>query len=204
MLSRPNQINAILALKCHCAGNEISQVRAEVSKILPGTQVIEEASKVITRAEARDRAAKEAKQAIESEKVHRLQIRNEQERFAAIYVPSIMGLSVLWIALLFMSNVRDRQSEIGILRATGVKARKILSLFLLKAVLMGLIGSLLGIIVGLMISLFLRNVDFNMAYIDWYMILMAVILAPLISLLASWIPAFIASQQDPAVVLSQE
>jgi len=115
-----------------------------------------------------------------------------------------MGLSVLWIALLFMSNVRDRQSEIGILRATGVKARKILSLFLLKAVVMGLIGSLLGIIVGLMISFILRNVDFSMAYLDWHMILMAVFLAPLISVLASWIPAFIASQQDPAEVLSQE
>jgi hypothetical protein len=204
MLNRPNQINAILALKCHCAGNEISQVRTDVSKILPETQVIEEASKVVTRAEARDRAAQEAKQAIESERIHRLQIRNEQEHFAAIYVPSIMGLSVLWIALLFMSNVRDRQSEIGILRATGVKARKILSLFLLKAVVMGLIGALIGIIVGFMISLFLRSVQFNMAYIDWHMILMAVILAPLISVLSSWIPAFIASQQDPAIVLSQE
>jgi len=204
MLDRPNQINAILALKCHCSGNEILQIREEVRKILPGTQVIEESSKVITRAEARDRASKEAEQAIESEKFHRLQIRNEQERFAAIYVPSIMGLSVLWIALLFMSNVRDRQSEIGILRATGVKASKILSLFLLKALVMGLIGSLLGIIVGLMISLLLRSVDFNFAYIDWIMLLMAFILAPVISLLASWLPAFIASQQDPAVVLSKE
>lgn len=204
MLNRENQINAILALKCHCSGNEISQIREEVSKILPGTQVIEESSKVVTRAEARDRAAKEAKEAIESEKTHRMQIRNEQEHFAAIYVPSIMVLSVLWIALLFMSNVRDRQSEIGILRATGVKANKILSLFLLKAVVMGLIGALLGIILGLIISLLLRNVDFNIAYIDWYMILMAVVLAPFISLLASWVPAFIASQQDPAVVLSKE
>jgi len=204
LLDRPDQINAILALKCHCVGNEISRIRAEVSEILPGTQVVEEASKVITRAEARDRAAKEAKQAVESEKFHRLQIRNEQERFAAIFVPSIIGLSVIWVALLFMSNVRDRRSEIGILRATGVKARRILSLFLLKAVVMGLIGSLLGIIAGLMISLFLRKVDFNMVYIDWQMILMAVILAPVISLLASWIPAFMASQQDPAVILSQE
>jgi hypothetical protein len=204
LLNQPDKINAILALKCHCAGNEISQIRRDVSEILPGTQVVEEASKVVTRAEARDRAAKEAKRAIESEKVHRRQIRNEQERFAAIYVPSIMGLSIVWIALLFMSNVRDRQSEIGILRATGVKSRKILSLFLLKAIVMGLIGSLLGIILGLMIGLLLRNVDFNMAYIDGHMIVIAVILAPLISLLASWIPAFIASQQDPAVVLSQE
>ena len=204
ILKRTGQINAILALKCHCAGNEISQIRAEVSGILPGTQVIEEASKVVTRAEARDRAAREAREAIESEKVHRQEIRNEQERFAAIYVPSIMALSVLWIALLFMSNVRERQSEIGILRATGLKASKILCLFLLKAVVMGLIGAILGILAGLMISFLFGKVDFSVAYLNWQIILLAVALAPLISLLASWIPAFMASQQDPAVILSQE
>ena len=166
--------------------------------------MIEEVSKVVTRAEARDRAAKEARQAIVSEKVHRLEIRNEQERFAAIYVPSIMGLSVLWIALLFMSNVRERQSEIGILRAIGLKASKILSLFLLKAIIMGLIGAILGILAGLMISLMFGKVDFSVDILNWQIILLAVALAPLISLLASWIPAFMASQQDPAVILSQE
>ena len=204
LLKRPDQVNAILALKCECAGNDISQIRAEVSGILPGTQVIEEASKVVTRAEARARAGREAKEAIESEKVHRQEMRNEQERFAAIYVPSIMGLSVLWIALLFLSNVRERQSEIGILRAIGLKASKILSLFLLKAAVMGLIGAILGILAGLMISPLFGRVNFNETYLNWQIILLAVALAPFISLLASWIPAFIASQQDPAVILSQE
>jgi putative ABC transport system permease protein len=204
LLKRPGQVNAILALKCECAGNDISQIRAEVSGILPGTQVIEEASKVVTRAEARARAGREAKEAIESEKVHRQEMRNEQERFAAIYVPSIMGLSVLWIALLFLSNVRERQSEIGILRAIGLKASKILSLFLLKAAVMGLIGAILGILAGLMISPLFGRVNFNETYLNWQIILLAVALAPFISLLASWIPAFIASQQDPAVILSQE
>jgi hypothetical protein len=204
LLNRVGQINAILALKCHCAGNEIAQVRAEVSGILPGTQVVEEASKVVTRAEARDRAAKEADDALESERNHRMEMRNEQEQFAAIYVPSIMGLSVLWIALLFMSNVRERQSEIGILRATGLGARKILSLFLLKAIIMGFLGAILGIVTGLLSSLLLRKAYFDMAYLDWHIIFLALVVAPMISLLASWIPAFMASQQDPAMILSQE
>ena len=64
--------------------------------------------------------------------------------------------------------------------------------------------AILGILAGLMISLLFRNVDFNVAYLNWQIILLAVALAPLISLLASWIPAFIASQQDPALILSQE
>ena len=103
-----------------------------------------------------------------------------------------------------MSNVRERQSEIGILRAIGLKASKILSLFLLKAVVMGFVGAILGIFVGLVISPLSGKVAFSEAYLNWQIILLAVALAPLISLLASWIPAFLASQQDPAVILSQE
>ena len=47
MLGMQNQINAILALECECAGDRISQVRAEISGVLPGTQVIERYSQAI-------------------------------------------------------------------------------------------------------------------------------------------------------------
>ena len=204
LLNKPGQINAILALKCQCAGNEIARVRSEVSKILPGTQVIEEASKVVTRAEARDRAAQAAAEAILAEKAHRRQIRNEQQRFTSIFVPSVMGVSVLWIVLLFVANVRERRSEIGILRAVGLTARKILGLFILKAFMMGIAGSLFGIVLGIIFSLIWQEAAINPTYIDWQLIIIALFVAPAISILASWIPALMAVQQDPAVVLSEE
>jgi len=133
ILGKEGKINAIQALKCHCAGNSLAAVRQEVHSVLPGTKVIEKGSKVLARAEARDRAAKEALDAIEAEKVHRLNMRKEQENFASILVPLILFGSAIWIAFLFINNVTDRKSEIGILRAVGVKDGKIMKMFLLKA-----------------------------------------------------------------------
>jgi len=204
LLHRPDQINAVLALKCHCAGNDISKIRAEIAAILPGTQVIEEVSKVITRTEARDRAAQEAEQSLRAEKEPRRQMREEQERFAAIVVPAVIGFSMLWIALMFLMNVRERRSEIAILRAVGVNKHKILILFLLKALLMGISGSLIGILLAYAFCLVRYTRLIDPIHLNWQTILLVVILAPLISVLASWLPAFMASQQDPAVVLSEE
>jgi ABC-type lipoprotein release transport system permease subunit len=204
LLQRPDQINAILALKCHCAGNEIAKIRTEIAAILPGTQVLEEVSKVLTRAEARDRAAQEAEQSLRAEKEHRRQMRKEQERFAAIVVPAVIGFSMLWIALMFLMNVRERRSEIGVLRAVGLSKPKILSLFLLKALFMGIAGSLIGILLISIFYLVRYNELIDLIHLNWQTILLVIILAPIISVLASWLPAFMASQQDPAMVLSEE
>ena len=67
LLNKPGKINAILALSCHCSGGNLSKIRDEVHSVLPETQVYEKGSRVLIRAEARDRAAKEAKEAILAE-----------------------------------------------------------------------------------------------------------------------------------------
>ncbi|MFK5949873.1 MAG: hypothetical protein QM500_14010, partial [Methylococcales bacterium] len=41
LLNKEGEINAILALKCHCNANELGEIRKEVNSILPGTQVLE-------------------------------------------------------------------------------------------------------------------------------------------------------------------
>ena len=148
LLNKPGRINAILALKCICAGNELALVRRDVAAVLPGVQVIEQGSKVLTRAEARDRAAQEAADALAAEVRNRRQLREEQERFSAILVPLVLFVSALWIGLVFYTNVRERRSEIGILRALGARSRTILRLFLTKALLMGFVGGLTGYAVG--------------------------------------------------------
>ena len=57
-------------------------------------------------------------------------------------VPLVLLISALWIGLVFHANVRERRSEIGILRALGARAGTILRLFLTKALLMGAAGAL--------------------------------------------------------------
>ena len=203
MLNKKGKINAIQALKCHCAGNSLAAVRKEVHSVLPGTKVIEKGTKVLARAEARDRAAKEALDAIEADKVHRLMLRKEQENFASILVPLILFGSALWIAFLFINNIRDRKSEIGILRAVGVKERKIKNLFLLKALFLGLVGAFLGYLIGIFFGSILGN-QFTMEVLDFKIFLMAFLLAPLLAIISAYVPATIAARQDPADVLREE
>ena len=203
ILGKEGKINAIQALKCHCAGNSLAAVREEVHSVLPGTQVIEKGTKVLARAEARDRAAKEALDAIESEKMHRLSIRKEQENFASILVPLILFASAIWIAFLFINNVRDRKSEIGILRAVGVKEGKIMNLFLLKAIIIGFSGAFLGYFTGLASGSILGR-QFTLEIFNMNIFLLTLALAPILAVMSAYVPATIAARQDPADVLREE
>jgi len=203
MLNKKGKINAIQALKCHCAGNSLAAVRKEVHSILPGTKVIEKGSKVLARAEARDRAAKEALDAIEAEKIHRFNLRKEQENFASVLVPLILFGSALWIAFLFINNVRARKSEIGILRAIGVKEGKIMNLFLLKALFIGFSGAFLGYFIGATSGIILGK-QYNFEVLDINIFLLALVFAPVLAVLSAYVPATIAARQDPADVLREE
>ena len=203
ILAKPGQINAILALKCLCAGNELALVRRDVAAVLPGVQVIEEGSKVLTRAEARDRAAKEAAEAVLAEVRNRRQLRDEQEKFSAILVPLVLLMSALWIGLVFYANVRERRSEIGILRALGARSGTILRLFLTKALLMGSIGALVGYTLGVLVGM-IRGQEAALSLLELRVFLLASCTAIVLSLAASWVPAYYAAQQDPAEVLREE
>lgn len=203
ILGKPGLINAILALKCHCAGNELASVRRDVAAVLPGVQVIEQGSKVLTRAEARDRASREAEEALAAEVRHRQQLRDEQERFSSILVPLVLLGSALWIGLVFHANVRQRRSEIGILRAVGARTGTILRLFLTKALLMGFAGGIAGYTLGTALGLG-RQAGDTLEILHLQSFLLASSTAVLLSLAASWVPAFLAAQQDPAEVLREE
>jgi hypothetical protein len=203
ILNQPGRINAILALKCICEGDELALVRRDVAAVLPGVQVIEQGSKVLTRAEARERAAREAAEALVAEVRNRQQVRDEQEKFSSILVPLVLLVSALWIGLSFYTNVRERRSEVGILRALGARSRTILSLFLIKALLMGVAGGMTGYAIGTMVGLS-RLGDIGFPALETPIFLLACCTAVILSLAASWAPAYYAAQQDPAAVLREE
>lgn len=201
LLNQPGEVNAILALKCHCAGAELDQLRQEVNGILPGVQIIELENKVITRAEARDRAKVAAKIALQAEKDHRTKMRAEREAFAAWLVPLVLLGSAAWIGLLAFMNVRERVEEIGILRTLGLSARAIVFVFLLRALVIGLLGALIGYGIG-----FAAGCGGAISAELFSPLLTSVLLpaAPLLAMLASLPPAMLAAAQDPAIVLQKE
>ena len=198
LLDKKGRINAILALQCNCAGSEIHNIRREIAKTLPDTKVVERASKLVAREEARYRVRSEGRAALQREIDGRNTLRQEREQLAAILVPIIMIACAAWVGFLAFGNVRDRETEIGILRSLGVGSMKIFTIFLLRAATMGLAGGALGLAGGLLLG-HRMGVESGAS-----VIMMALFVAPILSILASWIPAIIAAQQDPADILRKE
>ena len=77
-----------------------------------------------------------------------------------------------------------------------------------KAVIIGFVGSVIGYIVGRLAGMAWRETPgmppVEMALIDQQLMFLVLIAAPLLTALASWLPAIIAAQQDPADVLREE
>ena len=205
---REGLINAIFALECICEADAIGRVREDVNRILPDVQVLEFSTRVVARAEARQRAEEEAKRAIAAEIEHRSQMGEARRAFAAVLVPVIMLASGLWVFFLILGNVREREAEIGILRAIGVRETKIMAVFLVKAVIIGLISAAVGYIGGVSIGSVWGGISFLSA--DFFrmfnpvLFLAALIIAAALCALAGWIPALKAANKDPAEVLREE
>jgi hypothetical protein len=204
LLGAPGRISGILALECVCAADSLDKVRGEIAGLLPDTQVLEFQSQTLARAEARQRAAAEASEAIAREQAGRARLRRQREALATVLVPTVVLGSTLWIAFLALGNVRERRPEIGLLRALGLPGGKLVGLFLGRAVLIGLAGAILGYGVGVLVATRWFQRPTGPVRWDPWLLLAAVVLAPLFSVVAGWIPALLAAQQDPAEVLSEE
>jgi putative ABC transport system permease protein len=201
LLDKPEQINAILALECLCVGQEgLPIIRREIANILPGTQVIERGSRVIARAEARTKVEERAQATLKNE-----------QRLTAILIPVVIVACVVWVAVLGFTNVRARQVEIGILRAIGIGSRQILVIFLARHVLLGLLGGALGFVAGVLSAVYFVAVREGVRVhvietdLSWAVLLIASVGgAATLAVAAGWIPALLATRQDPADVLRND
>jgi ABC-type lipoprotein release transport system permease subunit len=170
--------------------------------------VLEFGSKVVARAEARIRAEEEHERAIAAETAHRDELRSQREALAAILIPLTLAGAAAWIFFLTLGNARERRSEVAILRAIGVDESGILSVFLLKAAILGAAGAVVGCLLGLAIGAVWGGVPIwspeFLGLIRFRMVAAVVILAPVLSGLAAYLPASRAARMDPAVVLMRE
>ena len=190
ILKMPGQISEIQAVDCLCfapAGDPVSVLRKEIGSLLPDTQVFH----TRTIASARTRT--------------RQMVRD----FFAVIMPLIVIACGLSVGVLAAINVRDRQQEIGIMRALGYGSGQITTLFLGKAVVIGAIGAAIGFLTGTFLAMKFGPDVFKMtaqAAIKPEPILLVILLifAPLFAAVSSFIPAMIAVTYDPAVTLREE
>jgi ABC-type lipoprotein release transport system permease subunit len=209
MLQLTDRINLIQALECNCASiDRLAEIRGEIRQELGGdVQVIELATQAIARAEARETVRKEGVATL---------ARMQDRAALQVFLLTIAG--TLLIGMLALANVRERTAEIGILRAIGTSTRAIMALFLSKAMVLGLAGALLGWLLGMVAVTTLEGrtatesgadalasvpIAWN-ELVSWPLVACLLLLTPILTSLASWLPAMFAASQDPAKVLSRD
>lgn len=188
MLGKPGRINAILALGCNCNSvDRLGQIRKELGVILPDTKIIEVESKALARAEARNKVGAEAAASKKAVVETRSAARAEREKFNQVLVPLVLVGGLIGVAALSFLNTRVREAELGTLRALGFSGGKVLSLILGRAVVIGLLGAAAGALV-----IFLSGYEVSNKTMAWLLVV-----APVLTVAAAWLPAFSAMQRDP-------
>jgi len=191
LLNQEGRINEIRALQCRGAWQEINRIRTEVQRILPGTQIIEKGSDVLTRVTAIRQVEQKGAELIAGEEAARRQMRSTFLRTLGLVMPLLLTGCTVWIWMLASDHAARRSAEIGILRAVGFSAGSITALFMLRSALFGLIGGAGGVLIS---ALAARGM--NRAH---GLILLP--LALLIALAGSFPPVRRAAGRDPAEIL---
>ena len=134
----------------------------------------------------------------------------------------VIGVACFNIVSTLVMAVKDKSSDIAVLRTLGAKDGLIRAIFIWYGLLAGLLGSVSGVVVGVLVALNLTPVmrmiehltghqllagdiyfiDFLPSELHWLDVIIVLATAIVLSLLASWYPARRASRIDPARVLS--
>lgn len=114
----------------------------------------------------------------------------------------------LGIASVLIVSVVQKSREIGILRAVGTPARRVLAIFLIQGGVLGLIGSIIGSGLGVIFAKAFESITLNpdgtprfLVAVDLQLILGATALATGVGLAAAVIPARRASRLDPVTAI---
>jgi len=149
------------------------------------------------------------------------QFRNFEDLLGKLRV-ALLGLAIvaLLLACLGIANtmytaVLERTKEIGVLKALGARSRDVMLLFLAEAAGIGLTGGLIGALVAVglgrlgnaavdRLTQSVTSTGFDVFRTDVPVVLVAVVIAALLSMVSGLLPALRGAGQDPARALRYE
>jgi putative ABC transport system permease protein len=180
MSGRPGRVNAIEMMGC-C--QEISGgLIAGLNRLLPD-------AKVVT-----------IKQVVSAQQKTNIMMRN----FSLVFLVIIVLVGGASIANYMFANVFERRREIGIMVALGAGRGLIQRIFLLKALLLGLVGGIFGYLGGTALAMILGPRLAGIAVgprAEWLLYSIAISVG--LTLLASAVPVYRAAKLDAFVTLQE-
>src|SRR5262249_10522585 len=122
---------------------------------------------------------------------------------------SVGIVNTLWIA------IRERTREVGTLRAIGMQRRRVLAMFVVEGLILGLLGTLTGVVVGLTLCLGLNALQLKVPLaLQFFLmsdtlklaaspggIVFAIILITGSTTLVSLFPSFLAARMKPVTAM---
>jgi len=124
-----------------------------------------------------------------------------------MFLVTIVALiaSALGVMTTMITSVIERQKEIGLMKSVGAENRKIISLFLSEATIIGVIGGIIGYLVGLILAQLIGLSVFSLSITPRFEIIpIAIGISVGVALLASILPVRRAVSVEPAIVLRGE
>jgi putative ABC transport system permease protein len=125
-----------------------------------------------------------------------------------LFLGGIAAISLLvgsiGIANIMIVSVTERTREIGVMKAVGAKKLDVIQLFLVEALILGIIGAIFGVVVGFGFGyLGVSYFSWPMTYpLDWATI--AVIVGIIVGITSGLYPAWRAARVDPIEALRRE
>ena len=137
------------------------------------------------------------------------------DMFLFIFGSLALTVASIGIVNTLVMAVLERRREIGIMKAIGASDQDVRGLFFAEAGAMGLLGGSLGIVfgwaigklIGIGTNIYLRNQGFppeDFWAVTWWLVLLALGIAFIISLLSGLYPASRAAKLDPVQALRYE
>ena len=135
----------------------------------------------------------------------------------SLFLTAIAAISLIVGAIGIMNSmftsVLEKTRDIGILKAIGAKNSDILSIFLINAAIIGLIGGLFGVLIGFLGSSVISNlasgasigrISFASSFVSWTLIIEVLAISIGVGLVSGAIPAYRASKLRPIDALRYE
>ena len=135
------------------------------------------------------------------------QIKTNQlmNKLSFVFLIIILFVGGISIGNSIWANVNERRKEIGILRMIGYHKRHIYNILMLKAVIMGFGGGIAGYVLGTLAAVLLGPQFAGINVSPIYVLLpLSVIVAVIISITGSLIPAYLAGKIEPFSNMQEE
>lgn len=133
-----------------------------------------------------------------------IKMNHMMSRLSLIFLVIILFVGGAGIANYMYANVFERRREIGTLMALGANSSLILRIFLLKALLLGLVGGVGGYLLGSALAMTMGPKLAGVPVLPMPLLaLWAVLISVGLTLVASFFPAWRASRLDPCATFQE-